>query len=1321
MKKIFYSLFVLLSYYGFSQGEAANWYFGTGAGLSFDIATGVATPNTNALGTINTNEGCSTISDASGNLLFYTDGRNVWNRNFQLMPNANYNAGSGLLGDPSSTSSGLIVPKPGNLDQYYIFTVDEPHHDNAAVYPNQFTGNYSDGSGTIPTADDGFNNGFAYSLVDLTLDGGLGDVVDTEKNVPLVTYNEDSFVQSSYKCSEKITAVEHADGNSYWVITHFIDTFYAFRIDSNGVNATPVTSMLNPSIPTDGYRRNAIGYMKSSPDGSKVAVCHAENGSNQGGSAPNTGSLYLYDFDNSTGIVTNPTALFLNAQAYGTDFSADSNKLYATRQTNGTSSVLQFDLSDNNQSTVLIQQNAFISAIQLAPNGKIYVANLQNTTALDVIDNPEEVGLAANYIVGGQPLAGGTSARLGLPPFIQSFLLANIEVENLCFGDTTTFSVESSEPIIDILWDFGDTATSTLESPSHIYLSPGDYTVSVTVTTASETKTFTRNITIYELPQAFQPTDIDACDDDNDDSFEFDLTTQDLGVLNGQSNATFSVHYFETQDDADNFENEIVGLFQNAQNPQTIFVRVENQLNGDCYDTTSFNLEVFDTPTANPLEDIEVCDNDIDDGDATNGQLTFDLFSLNTDVLDGQDGSLFTISYHTTQGEADAGINDLPQFYYNATPGGEIIFVRIENNVNTACFDTTSFELIVNPTPTANAVTDIDECDENNDGFVSLDFNALVDAQVLLAQDASLFSVLYYASQSDADADVNQLTMPYQTTSNPQEIFVRIENNNNTSCYDTTSFIVTAFQTPIANSIDDQTVCDNDDDGDDTNGQVVTDLEQFNSLVLNGQDATLFDISYHSTLNDAELGINALPLLYTNTLLNEELFVRIENNTNTACFDTTSFNLIVNSLPESFNTSLFQCDEDGIPDGFTLFNLTEAFDVLSGNAAGVSASYFTSLVDAENSTNAVDGNAFSNFTNPQTIYVQIIDDVTGCFSIAELELEVSATAANDAELIVCDDDGTEDGLYEFTLSDADATVLNGLPAGITLSYYETYEDALLETNVLGTTYTNTTPNSQIIYVRAENDNACYGINEVTLTINELPNIEVEEERIYCLNFFPETITLTGGVIDDIPNNYLYNWSTGETTTEIDVNEPGIYTVTVTNVLGCSKVRTITVLPSNVATIESIDIEDGGESGTVTINVSGEGDYEYALDDINGPYQDSNVFTNVLPGFHTVYIRDKNGCGIAEELISVVGFPKFFTPNGDSFFDTWQIYGASEQFQARSKILIFDRYGKLLKQLDPKGIGWDGTYNGQPMPSNDYWFHVTLEDGRVYTNHFALRR
>ncbi|MBO6632846.1 MAG: cell surface protein, partial [Psychroserpens sp.] len=326
-KKHVLAFITLLSIaFTFAQQEASFWYFGQNAGLQFDATTGTVTAVTD--GQINTLEGCTSISDTEGNLQFYTDGQTVWNRSHQIMANGDYFGGTGLLGDPSSTSSGLIVPKPQDPTQYYIFTVDEPHHQNAAVYPNQFTGTYQGNGGTVPGADDGFNNGFNYSLVDMTLNGGLGDVVDTEKNVPLVTYDPGDLDEASYKCSEKITAVAADDCSSFWVITHFTDSFYAFKVDINGVDTTPVISTVGPEVPISGYRRNALGYIKASPDGAKLGVAHYGFAMVTAGDA--AGGVYLFDFDNDTGVVSNSVELYgpeNNTSPYGVEFSAENRKV----------------------------------------------------------------------------------------------------------------------------------------------------------------------------------------------------------------------------------------------------------------------------------------------------------------------------------------------------------------------------------------------------------------------------------------------------------------------------------------------------------------------------------------------------------------------------------------------------------------------------------------------------------------------------------------------------------------------------------------------------------------------------------------------------------------------------------------------------------------------------------------------------------------------------------------------------------------------------------------------------------------------------------
>ena len=429
-----------------------------------------------------------------------------------------------------------------------------------------------------------------------------------------------------------------------------------------------------------------------------------------------------------------------------------------------------------------------------------------------------------------------------------------------------------------------------------------------------------------------------------------------------------------------------------------------------------------------------------------------------------------------------------------------------------------------------------------------------------------------------------------------------------------------------------------------------------------------------------------------------------------------------NDNPKAFQTTLLQCDEDGIKDGQTIFNLNEANSSLTDPTENVFTKFYKDVTRLDQILNP---DNYINDPYSQIIYVEVLNSKTGCSTNTELVLNVSVTDSNDAELTTCDDDGTEDGKYNFNLREADSKIINGLPNGLVISYYEFYEDALIEQNKLGNTFKNSIANSQTIYARVENTNNCYGISELLLTVNKLPEIITDDITYYCLNKYPETITIDANVLNDSPNNYNYSWSTGESTYEIQINESGTYKVLVTNSNNCSKERTVVVEPANIATFETIKVVDASPNNIITVFVSGEGTYEYSLLDSDNilyrPYQNSHVFENIAPGFYTVYVKDvKNNCGNVNKKVSVIGFPKYFTPNNDGMNDTWQVYGVSSLFQPDTKIFIFDRYGKLLKQLKPTETGWDGSFNGKILPTDDYWFSVILQDGRVFKSHFTLK-
>ncbi|TYA53893.1 T9SS type B sorting domain-containing protein [Formosa maritima] len=661
---------------------------------------------------------------------------------------------------------------------------------------------------------------------------------------------------------------------------------------------------------------------------------------------------------------------------------------------------------------------------------------------------------------------------------------------------------------------------------------------------------------------------------------------------------------------------------------------------------------------------------------------------------------------------------------------GDTYFIVIDRPIGNSAFSlewtgTAQFASPPNNETGSPEALDIENCDVDLPyGNNITSFNLETNTSSIIGTQTNV-SVTYHVNENDANLNINPLVSPYTNVSSPQTIQARLTDTL-TGCFDIIPFTLTVISPHFAQPTELE-ACDDYNDTNPSNGQTYFDLTSKNNEILDGQNPTDFYISYHTLQIDAETGSNPLPNIYYNTTaISQQIFVRIEDVNNVNCASITTLDLVVIPVPTSFNASLLQCDEDGVNDGRTFFNLNEANNVLTGGISNLSTAFYFSLTNAENSNNPLDANNYNNLTNPQIVFAQVIDNTTGCFSIAELSLEVSVTQLLDYQAPpTCDELGSEDGINTFNLSDfeADMHTINGIVFPIT--FYESYQDALLEQNELVSPYNNTTPYNQTLFARAENNNACYGISEVYLTINKLPELEADESVLYCLNTFPQTIPLSAGILNDSPTNYTYLWSTGETTETIQINQLGTYTLTTTNIFGCSKSRNITVEPSNTATFNDIIVVDATENNTITVLVLGEGIYEYALYDQDGLYatfQSSNIFNNIYGGIYTVAVRDiKNNCGIVTQDVSVIGFPKVFTPNGDGFNDTWNVKGVSNLFQPNTMIRIFDRYGKLVKQLDPLGTGWDGTFNGEALPTSDYWFSATLQDGREFQSHFTLKR
>lgn len=342
--------------------------------------------------------------------------------------------------------------------------------------------------------------------------------------------------------------------------------------------------------------------------------------------------------------------------------------------------------------------------------------------------------------------------------------------------------------------------------------------------------------------------------------------------------------------------------------------------------------------------------------------------------------------------------------------------------------------------------------------------------------------------------------------------------------------------------------------------------------------------------------------------------------------------------------------------------------------------------------------------------------LNGCESLQRLGINViiiNSLPATDFENLVCDDlnDGVES--TDLTIYEEDIIVNS---TTYTFAYYTSLSGA---ENELASALINNEENYTLslgqntIYIRVVFNNLCYKIVELKLTLLPSPFLNMKDSYSVCENGFTN--------ITADPGFDSYTWSTGATTPTITVTEAGNYSVNVTKNHGtliCSSTKNITVDLSNKATITTIETVDWtAYDNMITIIVSGLGEYEYSLDGIH--FQSSNQFFGLPNGEYTIYVNDINGCGIAKEDIYLLMYPKFFTPNGDSYNDVWYI--KFHENETNLKVHIFDRYGKFLKQLTLQDAFWDGTYNGETMPSTDYWFVVIRENGKEHRGHFTLKR
>jgi gliding motility-associated-like protein len=726
MKNFLRVFIFLITVNTYAQKEANYWYFGENAGLDFSSGSPVVLTD----GKLNTREGCSTISDKNGQLLFYSDGTTVWNKNHEVMKFTDGKLATDLpgerplFGNPSSTQSALVVPNPADSNIYYIFTVDH------------FGG----------------NKGLTYYTVDISKNGGLGEIIDG----PI-----DLSDGKGSTWSEKVTAVQGDDCDTIWILSAVENEFYAYKITSTGVDQS------NPIISTTNYTPvSKRGYLKVSPDGKKIAYADYLRGSN-----PNE-YLVLYDFDNSTGKVSSNALKLSNPNvdggAYGVEFSQQSNKLYASTYDGNNNKVYQFDLTTTDiraSKSLIHSQIGYRSGLQLAIDGKIYASvSVQydiGTQFLDVIENPEDDAADVIYTEDKIDL-GVTRGTQGLPPFIQSFFSPvkiidsntsenlTIKVNQVCSGETIDIEPE-------LLGVAGSTYKWTKENDPSVVINTrkitidetnygtGKYILEMTIIdSCGKVKKYNGKVEVEftPLPDVLTIPIYEQCDIDSnpiDGITEFNLQSKEAELTKNATNVT--VDFFETSDI--NFTSPITNklgyrnsVSTNSANHKLV-VRVTNK-DTKCETFGEIELKVNATTLAQyPNIYLSELDANASDVSARNSLGTGNVhynFDTKTNEIIANSGGAFTLAthsfeYYRTTNDAALQTNQIESPYEDDLfVNNSDVFVRISTIGSNACSGIGQFKIFVNirPIPQGN-INPLYLCVNNpidNPQLITIDLNA---------------------------------------------------------------------------------------------------------------------------------------------------------------------------------------------------------------------------------------------------------------------------------------------------------------------------------------------------------------------------------------------------------------------------------------------------------------------------------------------------------------------------------------------------------------------------------------------------------------------
>ena len=795
--------------------------------------------------------------------------------------------------------------------------------------------------------------------------------------------------------------------------------------------------------------------------------------------------------------------------------------------------------------------------------------------------------------------------------------------------------------------------------------------------------------------------DLSICDDESSNGFaSFDLTENNSLILGNQNASDVQITYHENQNDAETGINPIAvpSNYTNLTNPQTIYVRLEDP-ETDCYDlynssndvNNTFTLTVEPVPVAIAPTDLQICNDDYDDPFP---QTVFDLTTKEPEIAGVTIvPNNLEFSYFETQADLDSNVNPIedPENYTNLSQPQDIFVKVTDTSTENLCFNSTIITISVLPLPSPSE-TDPDTlrlsaCDDDNDGIAAVPFD-LTTSGVLISENENVI-LSYYESESGA-----------------------VIEDDDDLIADPTAYI----NNPSLNTLD--------ENGAPTNTQVV--------------------------------------------------YVRVDNNVNTNfCFVVVPFEIVVQPAPQlnpdgdPFAYTL--CEDDISDPGFaTIFSIQDItnnlWDATNGSANNIiplldpdispaqniedfEVTYHETIIDAEEGTNPIQPGYLAS--DGQVLFIRVTNIETDCFNrnfigLVQIIIEPRPSIAgqNPQDLEICADDSGFPNVGTVDLSVQDQLINTNNPDDFNVIYYASLSDYNNGTAVENPSDFQTSESPQTIIAEVINNTTlCESLNFVNfdVIVRPSPNLDLpDSELILCLDENGEIVenAVSPPIIETgLSNeNHTFAWqlngiTLAETNSEITVSQSGVYSVTATNInTGCEITGSVNV-SEVVAPSFDVQIISQAFSQTAAIEITllnASENIEFQLNDGDwislSPGQTTLILNTQNFGTQIIRARDSGGCGIVERTITVIDYPDFFTPNADGINDTWNI----DLDQPGSSLHIFDRYGKLLKELKPGGIGWDGTFNGKPMPAQSYWFRIDYIEPltgqpKTFRSHFVLKR